>query len=131
MVARMNHRPPGLAGAASAMEHKARGERLAERLPSFVPLIDDGLADEEWVQINPEREYRIRPHRPCDGEPATDQIPCVTVIHVPTGAAGRGVPVDSLKIMGAIAYPRDDDQWAEWLFVDQWGGGVGSTGALH
>ena len=104
----------------SLLEAKVERQRLAARLPGFIPMRDDGLADSVWAERHPEREYRVRPHRPEDGEPMTREVPCVTVIHIPTQACGRGVPVDRLVLFGAIFYPRDDDFFAESLFADQW-----------
>lgn len=116
---------------AAVLDGKAERARLAARLPGYLPLRDDGLSDAEWAALHPEREYRVRPHRPADGEPVTREIPCVTVIHIPTAARGSGIPVDRLVILGAVAYPRDTDVWAEMLFTDEWVRGGYAPEAVH
>lgn len=97
--------------------------RIAQRairertLPGILALRDDGLDDALWTRLNPGREYRVRPHRLSDGEPALHRFPCVTVLHIPTGASGRGIPSDALKRPGGAVYPVNADWWGHLLFT--------------
>lgn len=78
-------------------------------------LKDDGLADDRWAGLNPDRQYRIRPYRLGEGDPATYQAPCFTAIHLPTAARGVGIPFDALRYTrpdgAAITLPVVDTDW--------------------
>lgn len=97
------------------LEESRRAIRLQERgapVP-FVELVDDGLTDAKWRKKNPDRRYRVRPWRKVDGQPATYQYPCFTVIDVIAKRGPAGIPISALHDIGFPIQPEDSDAFGE------------------
>ena len=80
--------------------------------PPPEPLVDDGMDDLVWARRNPDRRYRVRPHRAEDGPAQVRPGHCMTVVDVVTKHGAWGVSIDAMHSVGVPAKVEDTDAYA-------------------